>query len=254
MLKYLFPNEFVMSPVAVTQLPASRLHVDWTPVRDTLAALRAGHESLDLFVGQLFSGLESMRERLEQHDRKIKEERRQLAEERQKLAAERAQWQGQKQRTASDSPSGQRVAEAEQERVALEEELETVRQRCEELAGTVAEQKRQIAEERAEWTAEFRQLRKILDKQSQLLAQRMDQHAQAPLAVVPAATTHAAPNGANGANGSNGSNGANGANGANVAAARGGIDPVLGSVMNQFQLLQKDAARRRAQHAKNKAS
>jgi DNA repair exonuclease SbcCD ATPase subunit len=242
-----------MSPVAVTQLPASRLHVDWTPVRDTLAALRAGHESLDLFVGQLFSGLESMRERLDQHDRKIKEERRQLAEERQKLAAEKAQWQGQKQRTASETPSGQRVAESESERAALEEELETVRQRCEELAGTVAEQKRQIAEERAEWTAEFRQLRKILDKQSQLLAQRMDHHAQAPLAVVPAAAACAAPNGSNGANGSNGSNGA-AANGANAAAARGAVDPVLGSVMNQFQLLQKDAARRRAQHAKNKAS
>jgi hypothetical protein len=242
-----------MSPVAVTQLPASRLHVDWTPVRDTLAALRAGHESLDLFVGQLFSGLESMRERLDQHDRKIKEERRQLAEERQKLAAERAQWQAQKQRTLSDSPSGERTAEAAQEQAALEEELETVRQRCEELAGTVAEQKRQIAEERAEWTAEFRQLRKILDKQSQLLAQRMDQHAPAPLAVVPAAAAHAPPNGSNGSNGANGANGSNG-NGANVAAARGGIDPVLGSVMNQFQLLQKDAARRRAQHAKNKAS
>jgi DNA repair exonuclease SbcCD ATPase subunit len=242
-----------MSPVAVTQLPASRLHVDWTPVRDTLAALRAGHESLDLFVGQLFSGLESMRERLDQQDRRIKEERRQLAEERQKLATEKVQWQGQKQRNASESPSGERVAEAEHERAALEEELETVRQRCEELAGTVAEQKRQIAEERAEWTAEFRQLRKILDKQSQLLAQRMDHHAQAPLAVVPAAVACAAPNGSNGTN-SNGSNGASVSNGANVPAARGAIDPVLGSVMNQFQLLQKDAARRRAQHAKNKAS
>jgi hypothetical protein len=243
-----------MSPVAVTQLPASRLHVDWTPVRDTLAALRAGHESLDLFVGQLFSGLESMRERLDQHDRKIKEERRQLAEERQRLASERAQWQGQKQRTAGESPSGERMAEAEQERQALEEELETVRQRCEELAGTVAEQKRQIAEERAEWTAEFRQLRKILDKQSQILAQRMDNHAQAPPVAAPAAAACAAPNGSNGANGAGAANGANGANGANVMAARGGIDPVLGSVMTQFQLLQKDAARRRAAHAKNKAS
>jgi hypothetical protein len=261
-----FPNEFAMSPVAVTQMPASRLHVDWTPVRDTLAALRAGHESLDLFVGQLFAGLESMRERLDQQDRKIKDERRQLAEERQKLSAERAQWQSQKQRTAGQSPSGERVAEAEQERAALEEELETVRQRCEELAGTVAEQKRQIAEERAEWTAEFRQLRKILDKQSQLLAQRIDHHAQVPVAVVPVAAACAAPNGSNGANGSNGSNGSNGANGStagngangvngvNGPATRGGIDPVLGSVMNQFQLLQKDAARRRAQHAKNKAS
>jgi hypothetical protein len=74
------------------------------------------------------------------------------------------------------------------------------------------------------------------------------------VAVVPVAAPCAATNGSNGSNGANGANGAGGASGANVAAARGAIDPVLGSVMSQFQLLQKDAARRRAQHAKNKAS
>jgi DNA repair exonuclease SbcCD ATPase subunit len=215
-------------------MPASGLHVDWKPVRDTLAALRAGHESLDLFVGQLFSGFETMRERLDQHDRRIKEERRQLALERERLTAERAKLQGQIQASASESPRGESSADFDQERAALEEELESVRQRCEELSGTVAEQKRQLAEERAEWTAEFRQLRKILDKQSQILAQRVEHHAPAPLAVVPAAAAAcAAPNG---------------------GGARAPVDPVLGSVMNQFQLLQKDAARRRAQHAKNKAS
>jgi predicted nucleic acid-binding Zn-ribbon protein len=223
-----------MSPVAATQLPVSRLHVDWKPVRDTLAALRAGHESLDLFVGQLFSGFEAMRERLDQHDRRIKEERRQLALERERLSTERTKLQGQSQtQSTGAASSGEHTVELEQERVALEEELESVRQRCEELSGTVAEQKRQLAEERAEWTAEFRQLRKILDKQSQILAQRVEHHAPAQLAVVPAAVNCAAPNG---------------------APVRGAVDPVLGSVMTQFQLLQKDAARRRAQHAKNKAS
>jgi predicted nucleic acid-binding Zn-ribbon protein len=221
-----------MPPVAATQLPASRFSVDWTPVRDTLAALRAGHESLDLFVGQLFSGLDSMRERLDAHDRRIKEDRRQLALERERLAAEQAEWQGQKQHPASDSAGGERVDELEHERVILEEELETVRQRCEELSETVAEQKRQIAEERAEWTAEFRQLRKILDKQSQILAQRVEHHHGAQLNVVPAAPVFTA----------------------NTAAVPDrGVDPVLGSVMSQFQHLQKDAARRRAQ-ARNKAS
>jgi predicted nucleic acid-binding Zn-ribbon protein len=220
-----------MATVAATQMPAARFSVDWTPVRDTLAALRAGQESLDLFVGQLFSGLESMHERLDQHDRRLKEERRQIAEQRERLVAERAQWEAHRQQAAGEGTSSdQRTLELEQDRRDLEEELETVRARCEELAGTVAEQKRQIAEERAEWTAEFRQLRKILDKQSQLLAQKVEQAHVAQLAVVgaPAGPAQSSPD-------------------------RGGIDPVLGSVMSQFQLLQKDAARRRAQ-ARNKAS
>jgi predicted nucleic acid-binding Zn-ribbon protein len=218
-----------MATVAATQMPAARFSVDWTPVRDTLAALRAGQESLDLFVGQLFSGLESMHERLDQHDRRLKEERRQIAEQRERLVAEKAEWEAKRQSSVDQSGADGRALELEQERRELEEELEAVRARCEELAGTVAEQKRQIAEERAEWTAEFRQLRKILDKQSQLLTQKVEQHT-APLAVVgaPCGATQAPPD-------------------------RGGVDPVLGSVMSQFQLLQKDAARRRAQ-ARNKAS
>lgn len=223
------PNKCRMQTAALPT-NASRLNVDWTPVRDTLAALRAGHESLDLFVAQLFSGLESMRERLDQHDRRIKEERRRIAEEREKLAAERAQWQAQKQHGASEAPDSRLLTELEQERGMLEEELETVRRRCEELAQTVADQKRQLTEERAEWTAEFRQLRKILDKQSQILVERVEQNQVAPLGVV------AGP-----------SDNVNGG-----AAQRGGVDPVLGSVISQFQLLQKDAARRR--QAKSKAS
>ncbi len=220
-----------MASVAATALPAARLHVEWTPVRDTLAALRAGHESLDLFVGQLFSGLEAMRERLDQHDRRLKEERRQIADERSRLAAERALWQTHKQQnTVEGAGAGERLAELQRERTELEEELETVRGRCEELAGTVAEQKRQLAEERAEWTAEFRQLRKILDKQSQILAQRVEQQ-PAPLAVVAAAAASAPAS----------------------TSTHDSVDPVLGSVMSQFQLLQKDAARRRAR-ARNKAS
>jgi chromosome segregation ATPase len=220
-----------MPTAAALPVTTTRLNVDWTPVRDTLAALRAGHESLDLFVAQLFSGLESMRERLDQHDRHIKEERRRIAEERERLAAERSQWQTQKQQTVHNTPDSTRlITELEQERGMLEEELETVRRRCEDLAQTVADQKRQLTEERAEWTAEFRQLRKILDKQSQILVERVEHNQAAPLAVVTAP-----------------------ADGGNTAAAgRGGVDPVLGSVISQFQLLQKDAARRR--QAKSKAS
>jgi chromosome segregation ATPase len=217
-----------MSTVAVTQIPAPRFNVDWTPVRDTLAALRAGHESLDLFVGQLFSGLESMRERLDQHDRRIKEERKQLAADRKRLNDEQAELATKRSNPGDGGAveAGGRLAELEQERATLEDELETVRKRCEELAEALAEQKRHNAEERAEWTAEFRQLRKIVDKQAQ--PGSGERHRASPAAAAAASAKDAAAN----------------------ERAKG--DPVLGSVVSQFQLLQKDAARRR--QAKNKAS
>jgi hypothetical protein len=218
------------------QFTGSRVRVDWTPVRETLSLLRSGQESIDLFVGQLFGELDRMRDRLEQQERKLREERNQLLEER-RAFDEQAHSAGSADGTLGGDPAN--VSEFQRERAELENELETVRQRCEELSATVAEQKRQLTDERAEWTAEFRQLRKILDKQSQLLAQRVE---PAPGALAPAPTITvphlaAAPTPQP------------------VAAAvpqqhAAAIDPVLGSVMNQFQMLQKDAARRRQQHAK----
>jgi hypothetical protein len=219
------------------QFTGSRVRVDWTPVRETLSLLRSGQESIDLFVGQLFGELDRMRDRLEQQERKLREERNQLLEERRAFDEQQA-------RSASfgDGATGgdpANVSELERERADLENELEAVRQRCEELSATVAEQKRQLTDERAEWTAEFRQLRKILDKQSQLLTQRVEPvsggAAPAPTITVPHLATAPAQQ--------------------PVAAAAApqhvaAIDPVLGSVLNQFQMLQKDAARRRQQHAK----
>ena len=219
------------------QLTGSRVRVDWTPVRETLSLLRSGQESIDLFVGQLFGELDRMRDRLEQQERKVREERNQLLEDRRGFEAKRAHAPALG--TGSSGADPANVSDLERERVELESELETVRQRCEELSATVAEQKRQLTDERAEWTAEFRQLRKILDKQSQLLAQRVETvpGAAAPAPTITVSHLAAAPTAQP------------------VAAAApqqhaGGIDPVLGSVMNQFQMLQKDAARRRQQHAK----
>jgi small-conductance mechanosensitive channel len=224
------------------QLTGSRVRVDWTPVRETLSLLRSGQESIDLFVGQLFGELDRMRDRLEQQERKLREERNQLSE-------DRRAFEDQQGRSANIGAGGSHADPAssndlERERAELETELEAVRQRCEELSETVAEQKRQLTDERAEWTAEFRQLRKILDKQSQLLAQRME-----PVPGVPTTTTtvnfpHMAA-----------ASTAPATAGVAVASApaaqnAGTIDPVLGSVMNQFQMLQKDAARRRQQQVK----
>ncbi len=154
------------------QLTGSRVRVDWTPVRETLSLLRSGQESIDLFVGQLFGELDRMRDRLEQQERKLREERNQLFEDRRAFEDQQAHSANFGSGGSNADPASS--SDLERERAELETELETVRQRCEELSETVAEQKRQLTDERAEWTAEFRQLRKILDKQSQLLAQRVE--------------------------------------------------------------------------------
>jgi hypothetical protein len=223
------------------QFTGSRVRVDWTPVRETLSLLRSGQESIDLFVGQLFGELDRMRDRLEQQERKLREERNELLEERRAFDEHKAHSASVADGATGGDPAN--VSELERERSELENELEAVRQRCEELSATVAEQKRQLTDERAEWTAEFRQLRKILDKQSQLLAQRVEPISGTPTTTTTVnfphmASTETAPV----------------ASGVAVAPAQppnaAAIDPVLGSVMSQFQMLQKDAARRRQQHAK----
>ncbi len=74
----------------------------------------------------------------------------------------------------ADSQLQAKVAEMEQDRVALEEELENVRSRAVSMSQTITEQKRQMADEHAQWTAELRQLRRILDKQATWIAQQTE--------------------------------------------------------------------------------
>lgn len=119
-----------------------------------------------------------------------------------------------------------RLSEAEEERRNLERELEAVRQRAAEMAETLVEQKRQMAEDRAQWNTELRQLRRLLERQAELLTERTH---------VPAAPTAAArrePVGAAVAT-------------AAAPTRSGGVDPVLGDVMAQFERLQQDRQRRR---------
>src|SRR5262249_52836536 len=61
----------------------------------------------------------------------------------------------------------------EVERCGLESELESLRMRTAELADHLAEVKRESAEERAEWSNELKQLRRTLERQAELLADRL---------------------------------------------------------------------------------
>ncbi len=57
----------------------------------------------------------------------------------------------------------------------LESELDALRHRAAELSETLAEQKRVTAQERQQWSEELRQLRRAVERQSEVLAHRTSQ-------------------------------------------------------------------------------
>jgi len=117
----------------------------------------------------------------------------------------------------------QHHSQLEQERALLEGELETVRNRAAEMTESVAEQKRSLARQQTQWADELKQMRRLMEGLSRRLS-------EAPPAPAPAAEPP--PQAAAGA-----------------PADRSPDDPVLDSVMAQFQMLQQDLARRRAKTA-----
>jgi len=111
----------------------------------------------------------------------------------------------------------------ERERAVLETELETIRGRAAEMAETLAQHKRQTAEERTLWTDEIKRMRHLLET----ISERQAEH-HAP--EEPPAVHH----------------GSESRGGRNLGfAGETAGDPVLSSVMAQFEMLQKDLARRR---------
>jgi hypothetical protein len=120
--------------------------------------------------------------------------------------------------------AGQFDSAAEQDRVALETELELVRRRAAELAELLAEQKDQMTQQQTIWSSELKILRQLLESQSQQLhvsrhSEPVTQHT-APPANAPAAV-------------------------APTAEASPPENPVVDSIMEQFAKLQKDVAQRR---------
>ena len=109
------------------------------------------------------------------------------------------------------------LAALAQEREALEAELELVRSHAAELNETVTQQQHEIAAQKTELGTELQQLRKLVEKQADLIADRAvspgretTQPAESPAAVLTQPS-----------------------------------DPVVNSVMAQFAKLQKDVAQRR---------
>ncbi len=110
----------------------------------------------------------------------------------------------------------------QQERTVLEVELESVRNRAAELTERLAEQKREFGEERAQWSEEIKRLRKTLESLSSRPAPVEAERGSVAVARESRPTPESSPE----------------------------PDPVLDSVMAQFEMLQRDLARRRKQPAK----
>jgi chromosome segregation ATPase len=113
-----------------------------------------------------------------------------------------------------------RLRDVEQDRAALENELDHIRKRAAEANTALAEHKRREAEERAEWSGELKQLRRALEKQSMLLVEQQETgYASSTRKTVPV-------------------------RGESTPTIS---DPVVDSVMEQFESLQKDMIKRRQQ-------
>jgi hypothetical protein len=146
--------------------------------------------------------------------------RRDLDEQRAKLDMSRAQGAA----AGPDEKTLARLRAAEEqrdaahgERALLEAELETLRCRAAELAESLEEQKRQASQQQAQWVAELRQQRALLTTLASRLTEQKLAAVQSPA----------------------------GPRGAARSEGDGESDPALASVMAQFEILQKDVARRR---------
>ncbi|HZZ27814.1 MAG TPA: hypothetical protein VFE46_07370 [Pirellulales bacterium] len=223
-------------------------------LKQSLAALQAGQESYAQFVTDLFTDLETLHGRLLQAEAQMALQRQQLEELRSPLAEEFQPTLDEN--TENNAELEIRVAELESERQALEEELENIRGRAVNMAEIIAGQKRQMSDEHVQWMTELRQLRRILDKQTKWITQQSDLAITPPTPprrLAPLSAEHVAsavlqmededyaaaaeepsPSSASYAPPPHSAGGSN-------------PDPVLGSVLSQFEILQKDVARRRKQ-------
>ncbi|MGQ9576071.1 MAG: hypothetical protein ACUVUC_12210 [Thermoguttaceae bacterium] len=116
----------------------------------------------------------------------------------------------------------QERAALEQERIVLEKELETVRSRAAELSEGLNQQARHIADQREQWGEELKRIRRLVEtiSQRQLAPQPADPRTPVGPVAVPAGAPRA-------------------------PLEESHSDPVLDSVITQFEMLQRDLARRR---------
>lgn len=176
----------------------------------------ASHEEFHDFFGGLFDQLDALCAELVRRQKAWQSQRRRAERE---LQQRGEQLQKQLHRVEKE------LAKVKQQRMVLETELETVRNRAAEMAETLARQRRQSAHEREQWTGELKQVRRLLET---LVGQQV-QHESAP----ESDETHLQPQEATGPSPQS------------ASAPAADSDPVLDSVMAQFKMLQKGLGRQK---------
>ena len=186
------------------------------PINETLSELRNECTSFAGFVTELLDQLDQLRDEVDEKTDQLEFERQNVADARSELEHYR-----QHSSTSPMTDDDARVADLEQQRSELEEELELVRRRAAELAETVSQQKREMAEDRAEWSGELREMRKLLERQTLTTSDVQPAHELVATASSAGGTATMKP-----------------------------PNPVIDEVMAQFEKLQQDATRRRGKKGK----
>ncbi|HEV2969764.1 MAG TPA: hypothetical protein VGY55_07225 [Pirellulales bacterium] len=233
--------------IAAATLPESGF--DRAIIRDSLAELRFGHDGLEQFLGLLFDELDSLREELDEEQARLEDERHQLREKQAQITVERNQWETDRQHW--HDALQKRVVELEKDRLALAADLETERRRSEETAEDFAAQRRQAADDHADLSGELRQLRMLLDAKVSVgglgpASEDLDDE--------PSQTNETARDQTSKSDSPHVNRERNPASqDCNALPPRkkpapanpSQPDPVMGPLLSQFQMLQRDVARRR---------
>jgi DNA repair exonuclease SbcCD ATPase subunit len=206
---------------------------DWEGVREALAEIRAGREDFGRFFAEMFGEMEAM---LADARNELIQAREEFRRQREEFEAARAK----PTRTEPDNDLSGELSHAEQEcralreeRAVLESELETVRARAAEMTESLDEQKKRTAQQQARWEDEFHWQRRLLEE----VAGRLSDHAlgagdmplqsQQEAGPPESVKLHTLPQPRP------------------AETPTETDDGVLDSVLAQFQMLQKDVARRR---------
>ena len=225
--------------------------VDWEPIRACFADLHSQQSELEQYLEDSFRELDGVRRDLERMQHELHSQSEQFEQTRTEWedTRENSEQQAYLEQTAKlaalekDYESTQaelvRMREMQrvvpqnefhgqnQEREELEAELDAVRSRAAELSEALDQAKRESIEDRAAWSAELKQMRRVLERQTDLWTNNL----HPPATSVPATNPASGPLGGNG------------------GAAQNMEDAVLGSVMAQFDKIRRERAQRRVQRA-----
>lgn len=181
------------------------------------AELQDHYSDFGEFVEELLNQLEVLRSNVDEKSRLLDEERAQVEKTREQLRMDGERLL-ESQSTGADKSDP--IADLEQQRDVLKEELESLRRRASEADESLAQQKREMAEERAEWSGELREMRQLLERHTRQITESGQCNDTTTASSM--STTSFSRN--------------------NHSSQT--TDPVVGSVMAQFAKIQKDANER----------